>query len=659
MKLQILIPVLLLASCAVAQPTGQYSSKNKKAIKAYEAAETCYGTMDKTGKKDGDCIIKNFTKAFEADPNFMEAYLLLAQYYIDVKKNKEAIEVLKKSHKVNPTFFVNSWFLLGELEFKTGNYAGALAALKEYETLVRGNIPNDMAADLDKMRASCDFAVEAMKKPVTFEPVNLGPGVNTRFPEYFPTITGDDEMLLFTRRIPDQAAPMGEQEDFFYSIKIENKWNKAQSISNKINTYLNEGAPTLSADGSVLIFTACDLMGMGDYGEHREGLGSCDLFYSTKYNGVWEPAQNLGSNINSSQWEGQPSYSADGKDLYYIKRGKGNATRQNGEIVVSHLIDGVWSAPERLPDYINTPDHECSVLIHPDGQTLYFSSNGHVGFGGFDLYMCRKQPNGKWGKPVNLGYPINTSGEENSLLVSSSGEVAFFASDRPGGYGELDLYSFKLDESIRPVYTTYMKGVVYDSISKAKLEARFILTDLETGKPVQVAASDEKGEFFQNIATNKEYALSVEKKGYHSYSEHFKFGDDGVPKDKVFLLNIPMIPVGTADAPIVLKNVFFDVDKFDLLPKSFVELDRLVDFLTKNPDIKIELGGHTDSDGDDAHNMTLSDNRAKAVMNYVVSKGISKDRLKAKGYGETKPVKPNDTKENKAQNRRTEYKIIK
>ncbi|HYG49303.1 MAG TPA: tetratricopeptide repeat protein, partial [Flavobacteriales bacterium] len=486
---RVLIPCLLLCSCAVAQPTGQYSSTNKKAIKAFEAADACYGTMDKYGKKDEDCIVKNFTKAYETDPNFMEAYLLLAQYYMDVKKNKEAVDVLKKSLKVNPTFFVNSWFLLGELEFKTGNYAGAIAALKEFERLSRGNIPQDMQADMDKILASSEFAVEAMKKPVTFEPQNLGPGVNTRFPEYFPTITGDDEMLLFTRRIPDAAAPMGEQEDFFYSIKVDGKWGKSQSISNKINTYLNEGAPSLSADGSVLIFTACDLMGMGDYGEHREGLGSCDLFYSVRYNGQWDPPQNLGSNINSSQWEGQPSYSSDGKELYYIKRGKGSATRQNGEIVVSHLVDGAWSAPERLPDYINTPDHECSVLIHPDGQTLYFSSNGHIGFGSFDLYMCRKQPDGKWGKPINLGYPINTAGEENSLLVSSSGEIAFFASDREGGYGGLDLYSFKLDESIRPVYTTYMKGVVYDSISKAKLEARFILTDLETGKPVRVAAS--------------------------------------------------------------------------------------------------------------------------------------------------------------------------
>lgn len=659
-SLQLYILLFSLASCAVAQPN-TYTSTNKKAIKAFQTAEACYGDMDRLGKKDNDCIEKNYAKAFEIDPGFMEAYMMLSQHYMDIRNNDKAIEVLKKSHAKNPTFFINTWFLLAELEYKRGEYTEAMRAMNEYLHYAKGRVPQDMQVDVDRITKSCEFAIEAKKKPLNFTPTNLGPGVNTKNPEYFPTITGDDQMLLFTRRVPEPTAPMGEQEDFYYSIYDNGKWTKSYSISNSINTILNEGAPSISADGEILIFTACDLMGTGDYGQNREGLGSCDLFYSQKYNGEWTRAMNLGSQINSANWETQPSYSADGTALYFIRGKKNSGPNRSGDIYVSRLDrNGAWQTPERLPDHINTTKDEASVLIHPDGQTLYFSSNGHVGMGGYDLYMCRLQPDGNWSQPMNLGYPINTFKDENSLLVSSKGDIAFFASNRDGGFGDLDLYSFPLDESIRPVYTTYMKGFVYDSISKAKLEARFELTDLETGKLVTVSASNEKGEFFMNIATNKQYALSVNKKGYTFYSKNFSFDDDGSPKDKVFILKVPMVPI-TTTTPVatVLKNVFFDTDKFDLKPKSYVELNKLVDFLTQNPTLKIELHGHTDNEGDDAHNMTLSDNRAKSVMNYLISKGIDKTRLKAKGFGETKPVATNDTKEGRAENRRTEYVIVK
>lgn len=660
MKIYPLILAFFYVSCAVAQPGQIYTSKNKKAVKAFQAGETCYNNIDMYGKKDNECIEKNYKKAIEIDPNFMEAYMMLSQHYMFSNQPAKAMETLKKSHEKNPTYFISTWFLLAEMQYKEGMYTDALASMNQYLQYCRGTVPADMAADADRIQRSCEFAIEAMKKPVKFNPKNLGPGINTRYPEYYPTISGDDQMLLFTRRIPDQQAYMGEQEDFFFSLLIDNKWNKAQSVGSNINTILNEGAPNLSNDGNVLLFTACDFGGSGDYGPNKEGLGSCDIFYAEKENGVWGRPYNMGSNVNSGIWEGQPSYSADGKSLYFIRRGKGNATRQNGEIMVSYLgPEGGWLPAQKLPDYINTPDHESSVLIHPDGQTLYFTSNGHVGMGGEDIYMCRMQPDGKWSKPINLGYPINTHKNENSLLVSASGQIGFFASDREGGLGELDLYSFEMDENIRPVYTTYMKGIVYDSISKKKLEARFELIDLETGKLVQVSASNEKGEFFQNIATNKQYALLVNKKEYNPYSVNFSFGDDGVPRDKVFVMNVPMIPITTPDVGIVLKNVFFDTDKYDLKQKSFVELDKLVEFLNKNPQLKIELRGHTDNEGDDLHNMTLSDNRANAVMKYLISKGIAKERLRAKGFGETKPIATNDTKEGRAENRRTEYVILK
>ena len=660
-NLHIITLLLVMSSCAVAQPTTHYTSTNKKAIKAFQEGEKCYNTIDVRGKKDNQCIEKNYKKAIEIDKNFMEAYMTLMEHYVSVREYDKAIDIIKKSHAIDPDFFINSWFFLAELEHKQGKYNEALKDIDQFILFTKNNVPKDMIEDVQTIKESCEFAIDAMKHPLQFNPINLGQGVNTKYPEYFPTITGDDKMLLFTRRIPDAEATYGEQEDFFYSINQNGKWGKAEGISNSINTVLNEGAPSLSSDGQVIIFTACDLMGLGDYGPGREGSGSCDLFYSQKTNGKWTRAVNMGSTINSANWESQPSYSADGRSLYFIRKSRGNKSGTlNGDIMVSFIDeDGAWTIPQRLPDYINTTSHESSVLIHPDGQTLYFSSNGHVGMGGFDIYMCRMQPDGKWGKPVNLGYPINTNSDENSLLVSSSGEIAFFASDRAGGYGDLDLYSFDLDKSIRPVYTTYMKGSVYDKVTNSKLQARFELIDLDNGKVVMESVSNESGEFLINIATNKNYGLNINKKGYTFYSENFSFKDDGIAKDKVFVKDVPLIPITDVEAPRVLENIFFDTDKYDLKAKSFIELDKLAVMLNENPKMKIELHGHTDSDGDDAHNMTLSQNRANSVMNYLILKGIAKERLKAKGFGETQPRETNDTAEGRAKNRRTEYIFIK
>ncbi|MFI5203604.1 MAG: hypothetical protein ACHQF2_03820, partial [Flavobacteriales bacterium] len=451
--------LFFLTACASAQPE-VVTSKNKKAIKAYQAGNKCYNAIDQYGKKDNDCVEKNYLKAIQIDKGIMEAYMVLGQHYVETKQYQKAIDIYKSSHEVNPEYYILSWFFRAQLELKVGKYEEAYASIGRFYSFNR--VTDEIKVESDQLKANCEFAIDAMKHPLKFEPKNLGAGVNTKFPEYFPTITGDDQMLLFTRRIDDDKAMDGMQEDFYYSMNAEGTWNRAISISNKINTTYNEGAPSLSSDGRILIFTACSMIDNGDYGENRTGYGSCDLFYCEKVGTEWSRPVNMGSQINSYHWETQPSFSADGKTVYYIRGVVRRGGNHSGDIVYSTLDEnGIWSKPQRLPDYINTTNDECSVMIHPDGQTLYFSSNGHIGMGGFDLYVCRKQSDGTWGKPLNLGYPLNTHNDENSLLVSSNGQIAFFASDRSGGYGELDLYSFPLDKSIQPVATTYMKGKVY------------------------------------------------------------------------------------------------------------------------------------------------------------------------------------------------------
>tara|TARA_R100000951_G_scaffold104307_1_gene97422 strand:- start:327 stop:1259 length:933 start_codon:yes stop_codon:yes gene_type:complete len=309
---------------------------------------------------------------------------------------------------------------------------------------------------------------------------------------------------------------------------------------------------------------------------------------------------------------------------------------------------------------------ESSVLIHPDGQTLYFSSNGHIGMGGYDIYMSRKDALGNWGDPVNLGYPINTENDENSLLVGPDGEIALFASDRPGGYGKLDIYYFEMPEELRPIKTTYFEGLVYDATDKKPLGGKFELVDLSTGKQVIEAEADNiTGEFLVALPTGREYALNVSYPGYAFFSKNFNMIEQ--PEEAIHM-DVPLIPSGK-EGSITLANVFFDLDKAIIRKESFNELNRLVNFLKENESVKVEIGGHTDTRGDDQRNQELSENRAKAVYEYLIENGVDKNRLSYKGYGETQPIYTDEeiemldsvkAKEKAHQeNRRTEYRIIK
>ncbi len=645
-------------SCSTAQPS-YYNTSDKKAKKYLAAADECMRVTATKMYPDLDCAIANTEKALERDPDCTDAMVKMSEYYDRKGDKKNAIIYLNKVLNKDPNYSQTGllYYHVASLEMSEGQYEACLKHSKRYLEFRNNN--EELAAKCNRFIENCRFAMKAMQNPVPFEPKNLGPGVNTQHPEYFPALTGDDNMLLFTRVIPDARIPKsigGKQEDFYVSEKENGVWTTAYGVSPKINSKYNEGAPTLSTDGRLLIFTACEFMNEG-YGPSRVGKGSCDLFYSFKVGGVWTKPENFGAPMNSWSWESQPSFSSDGKTIYFVRGIREKRVRrdlQKQDIYYSEFDEKTgWSAPKKLGPNINTPYREESVYIHPDGQTLYFSSEGHPGMGGLDIYVSRKQPDGTWGEAVNLGYPINTHENENSLLVGANGEIAYFASDREGGYGGLDLYGFELYEAGRPVFTTYVKGKVYDAKTKAPLEASFKLIDLSTGDTVISSRSDHKtGEFLVSIPTNKDYALFADKPGYLFFSENFSLSGENLKKN--FAFDVPLSKNGG-----VLENVFFDKDKATLKPESKFELDKLVRYLDMNKDLNITLEGHTDSDGDDDYNMKLSQDRAEAVMNYLIENGIDAKRLKAKGYGETKPRDTNDTVEGRANNRRTEYKMTK
>lgn len=654
----ILIFLLSFSSCQTTAQSSLYDSKSKKAIelykKGYNEFRNSYGDEAKLLKAES--FVK---KAIKKDSKFVTAYMLMCEIQLQKKDLEKAIEYKEKGLQINPEYSKNEYYYLAQMQMSAAQYDKCKVNASRFLTFEGTN--ETFQYKSKQFIKNCDFAKIALQNPVNFNPKNLGESINTENPEYFPSLTGDSKKILFTRvtQNPNSMMRGGKQEDLFEGkAKDIDTWEVSEKFSSQINSPYNEGAPTITADGNFVIFTSCG--SEGRYGDGRTGKGSCDLFYARKIGNKWSKPKNLGAPINTRHWESQPCFSADGRTLYFLraiitKRGRHNPGVQ--DIYVTKLSDkGYWSVPKKLSDKINTPGREESVFIHPDGQTLYFGSDGHTGMGGMDLYLSRLQDNGEWGTPENLGYPINTSDNENSIIVAPDGRLAYFASDRDGGMGGLDLYSFELPEKAKPFLTTFMSGKIYDGESNIPLGSTISVIDLKTRKVLLKTKSDPvTGEYLVNIPTNKELAINVYKTGYFFYSQNF------TPKKnskEPILIDIPLDKIKASEKPYVLENIFFDVNKYNLKPESRVELDKLYQLMRDNSKLKIEIGGHTDSDGDDDKNMELSRKRAQSAMNYLLMKGVEIPRLSYKGYGETMPRAKNDTPENKALNRRTEVKII-
>ncbi len=649
MKNICLVFVLAISMVACKAQTS-LSTTSKKAEKAYN---TALGYMN---LYQYDEALVELEKAKKADPNFVEAYMLDGTIQMAKREWALAESEFEKSFALNPNFFVAAYYDCGQAEMRQGKYAEAKVHFQYFLDHARSGTPPRLTNDAEMQIKNCDFAISAMASPVAFKPVNMGTSINTADCEYFPNVTADDNTFLITRNAVvknEQGVPVRSQEDFYISYKGDDgKWSQSAPLSG-INTNANEGAPSLSADGRYLYFAACEEY--DGYGGGRAGYGSCDIFFTQRVNNQWTRAVNVGAPVNTSAWETQPSFSSDGRTLYYISNRRDGLG--NSDIWMCTLSDsGKWGKPVNLGADINTTGREEAVFIHPDNQTLYFASDGHIGMGGLDLYVCRRDSLGNWGKPVNLGYPINTFADESGMIVNGKGNMAYFSSTREGTTGCDDIYMFEIPKPLQPVAVTYMKGKVYDIKTKAPLGASFDLIDLATGKVVVSSNSDPvTGEFLVCIPQNKNYALNVNRTKYLPYSESFWMQESTNPGEP-YKMDVPLTPIedgGVWD----MKNVYFDVDKWDLKPASTAELDRLVKWLKANPNVKGEVGGHTDNTGDKKHNQELSQKRAKSVYDYLVSHGIDATRLTYKGYGDTAPLVPNDSPEHKQMNRRTEFKI--
>ncbi len=632
----------------------------KSSLEKYEKARSALS--DEKPKK----AIEYLTNALKETPQFIDAQMLLGDAFYATNDYDRARTEMEKAVKMDSLYMIKALYYLGKYCERDKKYLASARFFERYAALEIAQAKNIKLPETTLERIELAklwalhtrFRAEGYAHPVPFAAKNMGDGINSSAPEYSPSINIDGKNLLFTRRV-------GLQEDFYISKKDSaNNWQKASDLGKPINTDDNEGAQTLSADGQTLIYTACN---------RKDGAGSCDLLISEYKNGAWTTPEYIGAPINAKTWESQPSLSSNGKLLLFSTNRKDAKVEKNASknlFMSRRGDDGKWSEPEAISE-LNTAYDEVTPFLHPDGQTLYFSSNGQPGFGDLDLFVSRLQPDGKWGKPQNLGTPINTEKVESGLIVTFDGKNAIYAAEFPDSRGKLDLYSFDLPQNLRPKPVTYVQATVRDAVSNKKLVGVVaILKNLETGKEVVRAKTNEKGVFILCLPVGINYSLAVAEKKYAFYSDNFNLTENN-SVDKPFSLKIDLQPIEDKPViaannqpqtvktkPMILKNVFFDTGSANLKPESRDELMRLRDMLQENPNMKIQLNGHTDNTGSQAKNQTLSENRAAAVLQFLVQNGINASRLTAHGFGDTSPIDTNDTDSGRKNNRRTEFLIL-
>jgi len=624
---------VVLILCFVTFSAYAQNSPNKKAQNNFEDAQQYLR------QNIYDEAIKYLDEAVKADPKFQLAYIQLGDIYRRRKMHQPAKENYQKAVNSSNIIEPRIYYVLAESELLTGDYALSKNNFVSFKEKYTGT-DKDLIAKTVKYIADCDFAIEAIKHPVKFEPINMGFYINSENRDYFPALTADNQTIIFSRVV-------NGNEDFYTSTKKDNEWQQAQPLSNKINTpNYNEGAQSISPDGKYLFFTGCN---------RPDGLGRCDIYVARKEGNDWGKAINLGKIINTEFWESQPAISPDGSTLYFVSNRPGGIGGY--DIWKSNLTDeGSWTEPVNLGPSINTVYDESTPFMHADGRTLYFSSDGWPGFGSKDIFYSRMADDGTFNKPVNMGYPINTFNEEIGLIVSTDGSEGLFSSNLGGGFGDLDIYRFKMPEVAKPNPTTYVKGLVKDRDTKELLAANVLIVNLKDNFSIyNDYTSAETGDFLAALPIGS-YLFHAQADGYLFNSMHFDVAQNQTNKPYEVEILLEKMAI---DKNVNLQNIFFDFNKFDLLPTSKAELDLLIGLLTANENLHIEIAGYTDNVGENKFNEQLSTNRAKTVYNYLIANGIEHKRLSYKGYGALKPIADNTTEEGRQKNRRTEFIITK
>jgi outer membrane protein OmpA-like peptidoglycan-associated protein/tetratricopeptide (TPR) repeat protein len=620
---------------------------------------------DKKGLKDALNEIRNgddayfslyFSEALEYylmankfNPNNAELNLKIGNCYLHSTEKKKAIEYIQKAIALKPDVDIDAHYYLGKAYHFNLEWD---KAIEEYSRCLGKKSESNDAEIVTAQRKiqECKNGKELMKNPVKVTIDNLGPAINTADEEYVPVISADESQLYFTSRRPGNAGGdvtgLGDyDEDIWYSEMKNGKWTQAKNIGQPINSPRHDATVNLSVDGQRLFV-------------YRDASATdADISEARLFGKMWSEAKKLNTNINTKVWETSASFTPDEKSIYFVSNKPGG--RGGKDIYVSRQgSNGDWGPAENLGPPVNTDMDEDAVFMHPDGKTLYFCSNGHMTMGGFDIFKTVFE-NGKWSEPVNIGYPINTPDNDVSIVLTASGKHGYYASAREGSYGKRDIFmiSFLEDTTKKDEpQLTLLSGTITDEETGKPIAANVEVIDNTLNLSVAKFMSNaETGKYLVSLPSGRNYGIVVRKEGRLFHSENID-----IPLAKGFAEITKPIKLVKPEVgkKIILNNIFYDFDKANLRMESISELTRVLEVLNEMPALKIEVSSHTDGRGSEEYNLKLSQSRAQSVVDYLISKGISPDRVIAKGYGKSQPVATNDTEEGRQMNRRTEFRIL-
>lgn len=675
----------------------------KKAFDEYEKGLELFNQGEFQYKN----ALRHFNNAYEFNPDNALLNYYIGKCIIETVHKSESVNYFDAAYKLDEKVADDIYFQLASSHHINADWDLAQKYYILYKeqlvkTVKKKNHLYDLELKLtDKHIQECLYGKEAVKNPVRVFIDNVGEPINTEYAEYGASITADNSTMFFTARKPgvtgskpvtEKDIKKNHQEQFFYedvyvTHKLGNKWSEPQNLGDPINTNGQEATVSISPDGQSILF----------YSATSEDGG----LYESELNGdEWIHPHKLDRHINSKYHEESAVYSLDKKRIFFVTNNPEN--NYGGEDFLNRSPDLThdifycdydeekkkWSKPINMGSHINTEYNERGVFLHNDGKTLFFSSEGHSSIGGYDLFKTvYDEETNIWSKPVNLGYPLNTPGDDIYFVLTADGRTGYYASEHEDGLGKQDIYQITfLGQEKKPIAsvdeqlligakTTFteeistdklelvaaqssiLKGRTLDEKTKEPVGANIELIDNTKNKIIATFHSNSKtGKFLVSLPAGKNYGIAVTAESYLFHSENFD-----IPKNasfNEFNKDVYLKKVETGMS-IVLKNIFFDFNKASLRPESTTELNRLTELLKDNPSLEIEIGGHTDDKGTDSYNQQLSEKRANAVVNFLVKNGIEEKRLTFKGYGESSPIATNETDEGRQENRRTEFKIIK
>lgn len=644
---------------------------NKKVVKTFDDALMNFGQAMalKNSPDRADFYFKQsnmlLKEVIDEEPDYAPAYYYLGCINLFKKENSLtfAEKYLLKSVELCPDGMHDSYFQLGKLYFGMNQMSLASQNLKKFLDKPEEIEDDSILVEARMLYKWASTAETLMKNPVLFNP-KLVPGISSKFDEYLVFITPDNEKAFYTRRTEERdnhsawSSDLKYKEKFFVSNRTpvpgkalsEIPFDNGVAMPEPFNLEENEGGATVTIDNKELIYTVCRLTDPKDPNSYR----NCDLFYTKYEYGGWNDIVPL-ENVNTpNTWETQPTISSDGKTLFFISDRPGG---MGGYDIYTSTRDetGTWSIPVNMGKNVNSKGNEKSPFIHTDSQTLYFSSDGRPGMGGYDIYYTRLGDNGDWNEPTNIGYPINSQYDDVGFFVSTDGKYGYFGSNKfESGAGGWDFYSFELYEEARPEKVLFIKGTVKNETDDQPLQAKVEIKNIETKEIKEIPVDLETGTYVAAMKFSSDYVLTVKQPDFVYESTYISMDDTTFDEPANVDVDLQPVELGKAYR---MKDIYYESNSAELTQDSKKVLDEFIDFLNENPRIKVSIQGHTDNLGSDASNLLLSNNRAKSVYEYLVQKGISASRLSYKGFGESVPVSENDTEVGRALNRRTEFLV--